>query len=80
MRKNIIKVIAFMLMLCMVLPMAACGSERGGYRIVDTYSGDGNFCIAFRKDDLLCDIISAALKELAALSLKTLPQSFKEKE
>ena len=60
------RILCLLLCAVLLLPMAACGSERGGYRIVDTYSGDGNFCIAFRKDDLLCDIISAALKELAA--------------
>lgn len=58
----------FCLLLCalLLLPLAACGSERGGYRIVDTYSGEGNFRMAFRKGDALCELLTAALQELAA--------------
>lgn len=57
------------LLLCaqLLLPLAACSDQRGGgYRIIGSYSSEGNFSIAFRKDDALCDIVSAALKELAA--------------
>ncbi len=55
------------LLLCaaMLLPAAGCSYGAGGYRIVDEYSGEGSYYIAFRKGDQLRDYISAAMKELA---------------
>ena len=59
------RILCLLLCAALLLPLSACG-RKGGYRVVDTYSGEGDFYIAFRKDDALCQIISAALKELAA--------------
>lgn len=60
------RILCLLLCAMFLLAMTACGSERGGYRIIDSYSSEGSFAVVFREDDLLCDIISAALKELAA--------------
>ncbi len=60
------RIFCALLCLLLLLPLAACGTERGGYRVVATYSGEGDFRMAFRKGDVLCDILSAALRELAA--------------
>ena len=55
------------LFLCIVLllPLAAC-DDGGGYRVVDDYSGETNYYLAFRKGDRLRDYVTAALQELAA--------------
>ena len=50
----------------MVMPLTACGSTGGGYRIIDTYSAEGSYVIAFRENDRICEYVSAALSELAA--------------
>ncbi len=53
-----------LLCLWLLLPMTACGGESG-YRVVDTYSAEGSYAIAFRKDDRICEIVTAAMRELA---------------
>ena len=58
--------ICVLLCLVMLLPAAGCSYGAGGYRIVDEYSGEGNYYIAFRKGDRLREYVSAAMKELAA--------------
>jgi polar amino acid transport system substrate-binding protein len=50
----------------LVLPLSACGDTGGGYRIIDTYSAEGSYVIAFRQGDKICDLVTAAMKELAA--------------
>jgi polar amino acid transport system substrate-binding protein len=55
-----------LLMMWMVLPLTACGDTGGGYRIIDTYSAEGSYVIAFRQGDKICDLVTAAMKELAA--------------
>ncbi len=60
------RILCLFLCAVLLLPLAACGGRQGGYRIVDTYSGEGNFCIAFRKGDALCELLTAALQVLAA--------------
>ena len=55
----------FFLCLLMLIPLSACGSGSG-YRIIDTYSGEGSFVIAFRRGDHLRDYVTAVMGELAA--------------
>ena len=52
--------------LCVFLltPLSACGGSSG-YKIIDTYSAEGSCVIAFRQGDKLCELVTAALKELA---------------
>ena len=59
---------ALCILLCLAMILAlttACGGG-GGYRIIDEYSGEGSYFIAFRKGDHLRDYITAAMQELAA--------------
>ncbi len=49
----------------MLLALAGCGST-GGLRIIDTYESDGGYVMAFRKDDRLCEVITAVMHELSA--------------
>ena len=55
------------LFLCFALlaPLGGC-DDGGGYRVVDDYSGETNYYMAFRKGDRLRDYVSAALEELAS--------------
>ena len=51
--------------LCFLL-MAGCGSRNAiRFKMIAELNQE-EFCIAFRKDDPLCDIFTAALKELSA--------------
>ena len=59
------KLYAILCALLCLLSMTACGNASG-YRIIDTYSAEGSYVIAFRKDDRVCEFVSAALRELAA--------------
>ena len=52
-----------LLSLFLVLGLSACSG--GGYRVIDTYSTEGDYVISFRQGDRLCDIVTAALQELA---------------
>lgn len=55
-----------LLILSLLLALSACGSRReGNYRIIAELDQE-EFCVAFRLDDPLCDIITAAMKEVAA--------------
>ena len=59
---------ALCILLCLAMILAlttACGGG-GGYRIIDEYSGEGSYFIAFRKGDHLRDYVTAAMQELAA--------------
>ena len=51
-------------LLCLV-PLSGCGNDSG-YRIIDTYSAEGSYVIAFREGDRVCEFVTAALHELAA--------------
>ena len=53
--------------LCALL-LAVCAScgESSGMRVIDTYSAEGSFVIAFRPGDRQCDLVTAAMAELAA--------------
>lgn len=51
-------------LLCLAL-LTACGGSSE-YRIIDTYSAEGNYVIAFREGDKVCELVSAVLCELAA--------------
>lgn len=63
--KKLRAVLCLLLCLCFLVPVTAC-SSGGGYRIIDEYSGEGSYYIAFRKGDRLRDYITAAMRELAA--------------
>lgn len=56
------KALCALLCLCVMTALCACGS--GGYRVIDTYSTEGDYTIAFRQGDRLCDIVTAAMQEL----------------
>ncbi len=58
-------IVCVWLCLAMVLPLAAC-SGGNGYRIVDEYSGEGSYYIAFRKGDRLQQYVTAAMQVLAS--------------
>ncbi len=49
----------------LLLSCAACRSGSG-MRIIDTYSAEGSYVIAFRQGDKLCELVTAAMAELAA--------------
>lgn len=49
---------------CMLAALAACGDST--FRIIDTYSEEGSYVVAFRKGDRICELVTAAMKELAA--------------
>lgn len=55
---------ALFLCLCALLTFSACGGGRG-YRVIDTFSAEGSYVIAFRQDDRICSLVTAALQELA---------------
>ena len=59
------KLCAILCALLCLLPLTACGSASG-YRIIDTYSAEGSYVIAFREGDRICEFVAAALRELAA--------------
>ena len=67
MRRKLWKWLCLALCLAMLMPVCACGSS-GGYRVIDDYSGESNYHIAFRKGDRLKDYVSAAMEVLAASS------------
>lgn len=60
------KILCLVLCLCMLMPLTACRNAGGGYRIIDTYSAEGSYVIAFRENDRICQLVTAALSELAA--------------
>ena len=49
----------------LLLALCACG-DSSGFRIIDTYSPEGSFVIAFRQGDRICELVTAAMQELAA--------------
>lgn len=60
------KLLCLLLCCLMAVPLTACGNTGGGYRIIDTYSAEGSYVIAFRENDRICAFVTAALAELAA--------------
>ena len=59
-----------LLCMVMILSLCACGGNRklSGYEIVAKLN-DEQFTVAFRFGDPLCEIVSAALKEMASEGL-----------
>ena len=49
---------------CILLALGACRGSSG-YRVIDTYSGEGSYVVAFREGDRLCEQATAAMLELA---------------
>ena len=62
-------ILCLLLGVCLLLGAAACSDSGNGYRIIDEYSGEGSYYIAFRKGDDLQKYITAAMQELAAGNL-----------
>lgn len=61
------KYIIGLLCIFLLLPLSAC-SGGSGYQVVDNYSSENNYYIAFRKGDRLRDYVSAAMQVLASSS------------
>ncbi len=62
--KKLRAVLCAILSAAMILGLSACG--RGSeYRVIDTYSAEGSYVIAFREGDKLCELVTAAMRELA---------------
>lgn len=57
--------LCFALCLAALMPLTACGGGNG-YRVVDEYSGEGSYYIAFRKGDRLQQYVTAAMQVLAS--------------
>ncbi len=64
MRKSI-RILAVCMCALLLLSLSACGGSSG-YRVVDTFSAEGSYVIAFRQGDRICELVSAAMRELAA--------------
>ena len=58
------KYLLLLLPLCLLLPGCGAGNTIRFKMIAELNQEE--FCVAFRKDDPLCDIFTAALKELSA--------------
>lgn len=58
------KILCAALCACLLATMCACGGSSG-YRIIDTFSAEGSYVVAFRQDDRLGTLVAAAMKELA---------------
>ena len=56
----------FLAILLFVLSFSGCGRSKGTYFRVIGELNQEEFRVAFRKDDPLCEIITAAMEELAA--------------
>ena len=65
MNRTVRKLCAVLCALLLLLPLTAC-DNASGYRVIDTYSAEGSYVIAFRQGDRICEFVSAALRELAA--------------
>lgn len=62
-----VRIVSILLCLVLLLGLAACGGSTGsGFRIIDTFSGEGSYVIALRQGDDLAQYVTAALSELAA--------------
>ncbi len=60
------RILCLLLCLLLMVPLTACRNVGGGYRIIDTYSAEGSYVIAFRENDRISTLVRAALGELAA--------------
>ena len=58
------RILCAALCVCVFAAFCACGNSSG-YRVIDTYSGEGSYVVAFREGDRLCEQATAAMKELA---------------
>lgn len=55
-----------MLLAVFLLALTGCDSATGGLRVIETYESEGGYVMAFRKDDRLCELVTAVMQELAA--------------
>lgn len=58
------RILSGALCLMLLVSLTGCGGSSG-YRVIDTYSGEGSYVIAFREGDRLCEQATAAMRELA---------------
>lgn len=58
------KILIITMCACLLASACACGGSSG-YRVIDTYSAEGSYVVAFRQGDRLCDLVTAAMQELA---------------
>ena len=67
--KKTYRAVCALLVLITVLSFAGCGGTRvAGYEVIARLDSE-EFAIAFRSGDVTCDIVSAALEEMAAEGL-----------
>ena len=52
-------------LLCACLFVCCCACGGSSYRIIDTFSAEGSYVVAYRQGDRLGEIMTAAMKELA---------------
>ncbi|MCC8358152.1 MAG: transporter substrate-binding domain-containing protein [Oscillospiraceae bacterium] len=74
-----IRILCLLLCFVLLLGLAACsgGTSGNGYRIIDSFSAEGSYVIAFREGDQIADYVTAAMYELAASgSLRSLSNSW----
>ena len=58
---------ALLLVLALCLALCGCGGRRAiSYKVIAELNKE-EFCIAFRNDDPLCEIITAALREVEGI-------------
>ena len=64
--KKAFRILSLVLALATLFTLCACGRRRDtGYRVIGELDQE-EFRVAFRKDDPLCDIVTAAMEEIAA--------------
>lgn len=69
--KPSLRILCILLVLALCLGLTACGGTRSaGYEIIARLDSE-EFTIAFRSGDPTCDIVSAAVEEMAAEGLLT---------
>jgi len=67
--KKTIRALSALLIIILILGLAGCGGSRtAGYEVIARLDSE-EFAIAFRSGDVTCDIVSAALEEMAAEGL-----------
>ena len=62
--KHMLRALSVLLCVCLLWSLCGCGGGSE-YRIIDTYSAEGSYVIAFREGDKLCELVTAAMHELA---------------
>ena len=61
--KNWKRLLCAAVCVCLLMTMVSCGSSS--YRVIDTYSAEGSYVIAFRQGDKLGELVTAVMHVLA---------------